>query len=539
MSSFVMSQLPTCPTNIIFTGVAGTGKTHHLLHIQRLYDETLTLPTQNIAQQLLADISWREVVCAVLLLENRAMRVAEIVQHALFLAKADANGRSDNLAQTARGVLQSYRQMDSSVRQASNIHDNTEASAQELKDNTKDNTMSSTQASVCYFAQSADKSWYLLDAVKPTLTQSLSELITLAHMLGIKSNNSTLDKVSCSDTNSNTNTAANPSLQGSHTLSRSTLVSFHQAYGYDEFVEGIRPQLDEQSGQMRYRIVAGAFLELCQRAKADPMHRYAMLIDELNRANVAQVFGELMSAIEPDKRAGQSNALTVRLAYSGQPFSVPSNVDIYATMNTQDRSLVALDMAFRRRFEFIEMLPDVSMLPVLQDESANEVDLAQLLQAINNRITQKLGAEAILGQAFLCHVTSISHLAKVMARQILPQLINTIETYVRMEQVAAVMQAILYGDDKIIDNNLITKAVHTQAQQPQLHTHNTPHERSTKVDYPLVQFISAQNNTHIQIAPDLLMAAQYTDLSTDIDKNICAYLSAAPYQQIYSHYEQS
>ena len=79
MSSFVMSQLPTCPTNIIFTGVAGTGKTHHLLYIQRLYDETLTLPTQNIAQQLLADISWREVVCAVLLLENRAMRVAEIV----------------------------------------------------------------------------------------------------------------------------------------------------------------------------------------------------------------------------------------------------------------------------------------------------------------------------------------------------------------------------------------------------------------------------------------------------------------------------
>ncbi|WP_230659389.1 McrB family protein [Psychrobacter sp. I-STPA10] len=505
MSSFIVSQLPSKPTNLILTGVAGTGKTHHLLHIQRLYDETVTLPTHNVAQQLLADIGWREVVCAVLLLENRSMRVAEIVQHALFQAKAAANGRSDNLLQTASAILQHHTVNNNQDKQKiSNLQKN---KPQYVADDAV-----STKASASYFVQSSDKSWYLLDAVKPSLTQSLSELTTLAQMLGVKHHNNDLSNPHGNI--SKPDTQATNYLLKSHTLSRSTLVSFHQAYGYDEFVEGIRPQLDENSGQMRYRIVAGAFLELCQRAKADPNHRYAMLIDELNRANVAQVFGELMSVIESDKRAGQRNALTVRLAYSGQMFSVPSNVDIYATMNTQDRSLVALDMAFRRRFEFIEMLPDASILPVLQDKSQNEVDLAQLLQTLNTRIMQQLGTEAVLGHAFLCDVTTMRDLAKVMARQILPQLITTIEAFVRMDQVAGVMQSILYGHDVL--------------------TH------IDSVDYPLVHSVLSQNSTHIQIAPALLIAAQSPDLSLtntqpNHQDNVCVYLSAAPYQQIYKY----
>ena len=537
MSSFVVSQLPNIPTNLILTGVAGTGKTHNLLHIQRLYDETVTLPTQHIVEQLLADIGWREVVCAVLLLENRAMRVAEIVGHALFQAKAAANGRSNNLAQTARGVLQPYSLSQHSTSQDSTTID--EHTINTSHDNASHDSVEPSNflpASQCYFAQSSDKSWYLLDEVKPTLAKSLNDVRALAQTLGIQlpsnSPNSPTSPHECVPTDKlNQATHVNDeltathllvasstnSMSSTHTLSRSTFVSFHQAYGYDEFVEGIRPQLDEQSGQMRYRIVAGAFLELCQRAMADPKHRYAMLIDEMNRANVVQVFGELMSVIEADKRAGASNALSVKLAYSGRTFSVPSNVDIYATMNTQDHSLVRLDMAFRRRFEFVELHPDTSMLTSVSDALGACVNLQQLLGALNTRISQHLGTQALLGQAFLCTVNDMSDLARVMARQILPQLIATIETHAIMGQTATMMADILYGT-------------------------------ATELEHPLLQTIHSAEGARLQITPELAQAANSDSLQNYADKQadrqlgktsasltINPYLTAAPYQQIYRH----
>ena len=180
---------------------------------------------------------------------------------------------------------------------------------------------------------------------------------------------------------------------------------------------------------MSYAIQEGAFLKLCQRAANDPSQRYAILIDEINRANVSRVFGELLSLIEPDKRAGMSNAMTVNLAYSGRPFSMPANVDIYATMNTQDHSLAPLDMALRRRFRFIDCPPQPELLPIIHlDEDSNPsdvsktLDLAKLLTGLNTRITQTLGMDAQLGHAFLWSVNNLEQLQSVLIEQIIPQL---------------------------------------------------------------------------------------------------------------------
>ena len=238
-------------------------------------------------------------------------------------------------------------------------------------------------------------------------------------------------------------------------LERFSFVSFHQAYGYEEFVEGIRPHIAD-NGQMSYRIESGAFLRLCQQAKHDPSHRYAMLIDEINRTNVARVFGELMSLIEPTKRAGQIDSLSVNLAYSRQPFSVPSNVDIYATMNSQDHSLAPLDIAFRRRFEFIECQPQPQLLGKVMANGI-EIDLAKLLTALNERISQNLAKDSQLGHSFLWGIDSLQALSAAFSQSIIPQVAQACQHH------GQILQAI-FGQRfiRLVDNK---KATGFMAQQ--------------------------------------------------------------------------
>lgn len=302
--------------------------------------------------------------------------------------------------------------------------------------------------------------------------------------------------------------------------------TFHQSYGYEEFVEGIKPHIDseENSKEIKYEIKDGIFKELCEKAlenrdsiknfnfyidklkekvkiddnnpekyfelpntkysiqyrngktfriKFDDMSKnhkdypvsidnieklyktsnideiynsayvrailnylklqgledykekdekvnlpYIIIIDEINRGNVSKIFGELITLIEASKRIGEKEELKVTLPYSGEKFGVPKNVYIIGTMNTADRSITSLDTALRRRFEFIEMMSDVSKLSM----DCEGINLQELLKAINTRIEYLLDREKTIGHAFFISVENLEDLKKVFKNKIIPLL---------------------------------------------------------------------------------------------------------------------
>ncbi len=204
---------------------------------------------------------------------------------------------------------------------------------------------------------------------------------------------------------------------------RYRFVTFHQSYGYEEFVEGLRPVLNDKSGtgEVRYEIRAGVFKELCEQARNNRGQRFAMVIDEINRGNISKIFGELITLIEPDKREGAPNALEVTLPYSQKKFSVPANVDIIGTMNTADRSLALLDTALRRRFEFVPLLPDASKLVKLTTD-AGVIDVPKMLERINERIEVLYDREHCIGHAYFIGLKDFAALKTAFQKKILPLL---------------------------------------------------------------------------------------------------------------------
>lgn len=142
-----------------------------------------------------------------------------------------------------------------------------------------------------------------------------------------------------------------------------------------------------------------------------------MVIDEINRGNTSRIFGELITLIEESKRAGRPEALEVTLPYSQDKFSIPDNVYLVGTMNTADRSLAGLDVALRRRFVFEEMRPRTDLLGTVSN-----IDLGQMLAAMNARIELLLDRDHLLGHAYFIGIRSLSDLKDVFARQILPLL---------------------------------------------------------------------------------------------------------------------
>jgi 5-methylcytosine-specific restriction protein B len=130
------------------------------------------------------------------------------------------------------------------------------------------------------------------------------------------------------------------------------LVQFHQSYAYEDFIQGIRPETNED-GNLEYHARPGIFHRLCDVARANPQRRFVIIIDEINRANISRVFGELLLLLEYRERE-------VQLPYSkaAEPrFSIPENVYMIGTMNTTDRSLAQIDYALRRRFFFYRLMP--------------------------------------------------------------------------------------------------------------------------------------------------------------------------------------
>lgn len=197
------------------------------------------------------------------------------------------------------------------------------------------------------------------------------------------------------------------------------MCTFHPAYGYEDFIEGYRPAPRGQ--EMSFVLRDGVFKRLCQRAGRHSDRQYFLIIDEINRGDIPRIFGELLTVLEHDKRGKP-----VTLPLSGESFVVPPNVSIIGTMNTADRSIALLDAALRRRFGFIELLPEST---ALASASVSGLPLAAWLDALNQRIVRHVGRDARnlqIGHSYLMNggaaVKDLPRFAEILRDDIVPLL---------------------------------------------------------------------------------------------------------------------
>jgi hypothetical protein len=226
-------------------------------------------------------------------------------------------------------------------------------------------------------------------------------------------------------------------------------LTFHQAYGYEDFIEGIRPEVeagpDDEAGTIAYCLEDGAFMQaaraavrlagyqgslhdLCglsfaeRKARFAGARHYAVFIDEINRGNVARIFGELITLLEEDKRLGGDNEVIVQLPYSKKRFGVPPNLHVIGTMNIADRSIEALDTALRRRFEFKELPPKAD---VLAFDIEGDVEPDDMLRAINLRLEKLYDRDHCIGHAYFEELRddpTLAGLRRVFRNKIIPLL---------------------------------------------------------------------------------------------------------------------
>lgn len=303
---------------------------------------------------------------------------------------------------------------------------------------------------------------------------------------------------------------------------RIEFVTFHQSYGYEDFIEGIKPDLDDSTGELKYKLEAGCFKSFCDKVfgnfeeawvnlcdklddeekefleipyisdetktfpiewnashnglKAKGAHRFfnkkqlenvykkepgvkkrghdnyrkaivkfmqkecglkeyngneknetlnkahVFVIDEINRGNISKIFGELITLIEPSKRLGEKESMKVTLPCSGDEFGVPNNVYILGTMNTADRSIAMMDAALRRRFNFVEMMPDTSESSPLNGKIIEGIDICKMLMTINKRIEYLYDREHTIGHAFFIGINDFAGLSSVFRNKVIPLL---------------------------------------------------------------------------------------------------------------------
>ena len=237
---------------------------------------------------------------------------------------------------------------------------------------------------------------------------------------------------------------------------RIEFITFHQSYGYEEFIEGIKPIVSNEDDEsedesennqeskndikiendIKYDIVDGIFKKFCDNARKAiietdknndiPLEAYVFIIDEINRGNISKIFGELITLIETTKRAGKKECISTKLPYSKEEFTVPDNVYIIGTMNTADRSIALMDTALRRRFYFEEMLPNYDLLKdIFVEDEGVKVNIGAMLKAINERIEYLYDREHTIGHAVFLELkenNNIDKLENIFKKSVIPLL---------------------------------------------------------------------------------------------------------------------
>lgn len=357
------------PKNQILYGPPGTGKTYSVRqYITDIVGQNPGLKTDNEEQKInnaVKDLTWYSAIALSMYRngKNNKYKVPNL-QHQKIIKAFAATKESKKIKATLWFQMQSHTSESS------------------------ENVNNSTKHPPYLFDKTENSEWYLTETGIKFVEENLSEQLDF---LNAKNSSRKIEDFY-------------------------KFITFHQSYSYEEFVEGIKPSInnDEDNATISYEYNRGIFKEICQQANSDPENNYLLIIDEINRGNISKIFGELITLIESDKRVIpngerifentkiQNEELVVTLPYTKSKFGVPSNLYILGTMNTSDRSIASIDIALRRRFKFVEMMPrpeklvDKNKQPLM----VSDINLQNLLKIINERISYILDRDHQIGHSY-------------------------------------------------------------------------------------------------------------------------------------------